>query len=211
MRNKTPIVSDIEVEYAKRGCYIAGVDEAGRGAIAGPVVAAAVVFSPEFILRGLPKRLIGLTDSKVLSPAIRRRFLSEFVQMGVEFSFACANQQEIDRINILNATSCAMIDAILMLDTKPDVVLIDGKPIKNFPFNAKFIVRGDSQCITIAAASIVAKVMRDRLMEVLDRLYPNYGFAIHKGYLTGAHYQAIQKHGACHLHRRSFKPINKLC
>ncbi len=192
-----------------RGCTrIAGVDEVGRGPLAGPVVAAAAVFSPEHIRAGLPKPLDEVNDSKKLS-AKKRESLFELLQSldGLEFGIALVEPAEIDRINILRATHRAMNKALAALGQAPGHVLVDGRPVASLGPAQTALVKGDSLSYSIAAASILAKVTRDRMMVELDREFPGYGFAAHKGYGTRGHLDALERLGPCRGHRHSFAPI----
>ena len=190
---------------------VAGVDEAGRGPLAGPVVAAALVFSPA-LLRG--KALAGwdgLTDSKKLTPNRREFFYARLTTTpGVAWAVARATRAEIDQLNILNATHLAMARALSALGEPADFALVDGLPVKGLPCPHQAIVQGDALSLSIAAASVLAKVTRDRDLEALDALYPAYGFARHKGYGTAAHLAALRQHGPCPEHRRSFAPVGQL-
>lgn len=184
--------------------WIAGVDEAGRGPLAGPVAAAAVILPQDF-------RCSGLDDSKKVTAAKREIFFEKITQNPEVFwSVATANREEIDSLNILRATRLAMRRALEGLKQVPDFCLIDGLAIKNFPFAHQGIVKGDGLSLSIAAASIIAKVTRDRLMFELDREYPQFGFAKNQGYGTKAHLEALRIHGSCCQHRRSFQPIAQL-
>ena len=176
---------------------ICGVDEAGRGPLAGPVCAAAVI---------LPKGLVipGLNDSKKLSDKRRRELFPIIQQEAVSFGIAFASQEEIDEINILQATFLAMRRAIDQLDPKPDFALIDGNRETDFGVPCKTVIKGDSLSANIAAASVLAKVTRDNWMIEAAEKYPGYGFEIHKGYGTKAHYAALEKLGPCAIHRRTF-------
>lgn len=174
---------------------ICGVDEAGRGPLAGPVCAAAVILPREL-------EIPGLNDSKKLTDKKRRALYEVIVENAVAYGIAMADEQEIDAINILQATFNAMERA--MLQTQPSLVLIDGNRTRPFPFPARAVVKGDSRSANIAAASILAKVTRDRLMEELAQTYPQYGFDVHKGYGTKAHYAALTAYGPCPIHRRTF-------
>jgi ribonuclease HII len=178
---------------------VAGVDEAGRGPLAGPVVAAAVV---------LPRELaVGkLTDSKRLSAEEREEQYALVMERAVSVAVSVVAAARIDEINILRATHEAMADALRDLPTLPHVALVDGLPVRGLPCPHQAIVKGDLCCVSIAAASIVAKVTRDRLMVALDAEHPGYGFARHKGYPTPAHYRALHSLGPCPIHRRSFRP-----
>ena len=176
---------------------ICGVDEAGRGPLAGPVCAAAVI---------LPKGLVipGLNDSKKLSDKRRRELFSIIQQEAVSFGIAFASQEEIDEINILQATFLAMRRAMEQLNPQPEFALIDGNRETDFGVPCKTVIKGDSLSANIAAASVLAKVTRDNwMMEAAER-YPGYGFEIHKGYGTKAHYAALEKLGPCPIHRRTF-------
>lgn len=176
---------------------ICGVDEAGRGPLAGPVYAAAVIL-PAGI------RIDGLKDSKKLTEAMREKLFDIIVENSVSYAVAYATEQEIDDINILNATFLAMERAISALDVKSDIALIDGNMAKGLSVPAKCIVKGDSLSASIAAASILAKVSRDRYMKELSKSYPEYMFDRHKGYPTKLHYECIEKYGISRVHRRSF-------
>lgn len=176
---------------------VAGVDEAGRGPLAGDVFAAAVILPNDF----LPE---GLNDSKKLSEKKRERLYDEITKNAVAFSIGRASAEEIDEINILQATYVAMRRAAEGLSVLPDYVLIDGNPIEGMPFPNASIVKGDSLSLSIAAASILAKVSRDRYMKEMEALYPGYGFSVHKGYGTKAHKEAVFEKGPCPIHRRSF-------
>ena len=183
--------------YSDTITYICGVDEAGRGPLAGPVCAAAVI---------LPRNLeiAGLTDSKKLTDKKRRELFPVIKEQAIAYGIGLASEQEIDEINILQATFLAMQRAIDQLEGKADFALIDGNRQKDFGLPVKTVVKGDSLSASIAAASILAKVTRDDLMLEMAREYPQYGFDIHKGYGTKAHYDAIHAHGTCPIHRRSF-------
>ena len=190
---------------------VAGVDEAGRGTLAGPVVAAALVFDPDFLANEEHGLLAGLTDSKQLSAVQREHFFalltdSEHVQFGIGFSPAT----EIDQINILQATYLAMQRALNNLQPLPEHALVDGRPVPNLPCASTAIPHGDSLSLSIAAASVIAKVTRDRWMTELDRANPEYGFGRHKGYGTAAHIQSLLKHGPMAQHRRSFRPVRDI-
>lgn len=176
---------------------ICGVDEAGRGPLAGPVCAAAVI---------LPKDLEipGLTDSKKLTDKKRRELFPVIQQQAVAYGIGFASHREIDEINILQATFLAMQRALDQLTVKPDLALIDGNREKDFGLPVRTVVKGDSLSANIAAASILAKVSRDNLMQEMAESYPQYGFEIHKGYGTKAHYAALREFGASPIHRMTF-------
>lgn len=176
---------------------ICGVDEAGRGPLAGPVCAAAVILPPHL-------QIPGLTDSKKLTDKKRRELFSIIQQQAIAYGIGFASEQEIDEINILQATFLAMERALAGLTVKPEIALIDGNREKDFGIPVKTVVKGDSLSTNIAAASVLAKVSRDDLMLKMDGEYPGYGFAIHKGYGTKAHYEALRELGPCPSHRRSF-------
>ena len=179
---------------------IAGVDEVGRGPLIGNVVTAAVILDPL-------KPISGLADSKKLTAKRRDALYEEIIQNALAYSVAFATPQEIDEINILHATMLAMQRAVLQLAVLPEYVMIDGNRCPDIPFPCEAVVKGDSRVAEISAASIVAKVVRDREMEALDLAYPDYGFAKHKGYPTAAHMAALEKFGPLDMHRRSFKPV----
>ena len=179
---------------------IAGVDEAGRGPLAGPVVAAAVILNPA-------KRIRGLADSKVLSPQKRERLHDEIMDKALCCAIAMATVQEIDTLNILQATLLAMQRAVAGLRLPPAKVLVDGNRLPTLGVLAEAIVDGDATVPAISAASILAKVQRDRWCAEVDAQWPQYGFAAHKGYGTAAHLAALRAHGACEHHRRSFAPV----
>lgn len=187
---------------------VAGVDEAGRGPLAGPVVAGAVVFAAELIERGMPPEWADLNDSKQLTSARREEFFVALTQSPlVNFAISQSEAGEIDRINILRATHEAMVQALRRLPTPPGHVLVDGLRVPGLPFPQTALVKGDARSYSIAAASVLAKVTRDRQMDEYDRQYPQYGFARHKGYPTPEHLEALAKHGPCPIHRRTFAPL----
>lgn len=183
---------------------VAGIDEAGRGPLAGPVCVAAVVLPEDF-------SHAVLNDSKQLSEVKRERLYDEITSdTRIRWHCVSIEPDEIDRINILQATWEGMRRAALGLQPVPDAALIDGKPVKCFPLHHVALVKGDSLSYSIAAASIIAKVTRDRLMVAMARQHPEYGFEIHKGYPTPAHLAALRQHGPCPHHRRSFGPVSQL-
>jgi len=182
---------------------VAGVDEAGRGPLAGPVVAAAVILDD---LKPIP----GLADSKTLSLRQRERLSAEIHARALCFSVAQASVEEIDRLNILQATLLAMRRAVMGLRLKPHKVLVDGNRLPTLDIVAEAVVQGDRKVPAISAASILAKVARDRWCLEIDAEYPAYGFAAHKGYGTAQHLLALQTHGATPWHRRSFSPVARV-
>lgn len=182
---------------------IAGVDEAGRGPLAGPVVAAAVILAAG-------SGVAGLKDSKLLSAARREALSAEIRTRAVAWALGAAEVDEIDRINILEASLLAMSRAVAALAVAPQRVVVDGNRTPRLDCEVRAVVGGDRCIPSVSAASILAKVARDRLMTELDRLYPEYGFARHKGYPTMAHRQALIRFGPCPAHRRSFGPVRAL-
>lgn len=185
---------------------LAGIDEAGRGPLAGPVVAAAVIFDPEFIQAELDTTFGRLTDSKAISEKLREEYFQRLTESAhATIGIGIVEAEEIDRINILKATHEAM--AMAAAQVKPRFALVDGLPVKGLPCKSKSIIRGDSLSISISAASVIAKVTRDRILVELDGKYPEYGFARHKGYGTQEHLKALRKHGASPAHRKSFRPV----
>lgn len=182
---------------------LAGVDEAGRGPLAGPVVAAAVILDPD-----VP--IIGLADSKKLSASVRQRLADEIMLHAICWSIGRVDHEEIDRINILQASLLAMKVAIENLQEIPDLVLVDGNKCPTVSCKVDAIIGGDKKIPLISAASILAKVTRDKEMQEMDKLYPGYGFAKHKGYPTKDHLFALEELGICEIHRRSFSPVQRL-
>ncbi len=194
------IPKNLEIEHSvwqfgKR--LVAGVDEAGRGPLAGPVVAAAVIFPPYFYIPGVK-------DSKKLTPAVREALYETIQTHAVAYGIGLVEPEEIDRINIRQATFKAMRMALGQLKIQPDYVLFDGYELPEKIFQQEAVVHGDDLSFTIAAASILAKVYRDRLMVQYNQQYPRYGFARHKGYGTAQHREAIRRYGPCPIHRKSF-------
>lgn len=195
---KYEVMSQFEKECIEEGNPIAcGIDEAGRGPLAGPVVAAACILDPE-------KPIYGLDDSKKLSPKKRDQLYDEIIEKARCFCVIRVEPKEIDEVNILNATKNAMRACVKGLAIKPDVLLIDAVKLDGTGIPVKPIIKGDAKSNSIAAASILAKVSRDRIMEEYDKEYPGYGFAQHKGYGTAAHYAAIHELGISPIHRMSF-------
>lgn len=189
---------DIENGYYEQGIrLICGVDEAGRGPLAGPVCAAAVILPANL-------EITGLNDSKKLSDKRRRELFPVICREAIAWSVAFADHNEIDEINILQATYLAMERAIKGLSVEPELALIDGNRAKDFGVPVQTVIHGDSLSASIAAASILAKVSRDDLMLEMEKEYPGYGFEIHKGYGTKAHYEAIQAKGPSPIHRMTF-------
>ncbi|MBW2004253.1 MAG: ribonuclease HII [Deltaproteobacteria bacterium] len=180
--------------------FVAGIDEAGRGPLAGPVVASAVIL-PEDI--SLP----GVRDSKKMSERAREEAFSLIESKAIVFSLAVVSSQEIDKVNILQATRKAMKEAALTLDPQPDYLLIDGISPVDLPIHQRCIVKGDDLSLSISAASVLAKVYRDRIMCQYHILYPHYGFSSNKGYGTPGHIKAITRFGPCHIHRLTFKGV----
>ncbi len=189
--------------YRAGHTYVAGADEAGRGAWAGPIVAAAVVLPPRV-------RIPGIRDSKQLSPAMRERLSARIIEIAVAYQICAIAPVEIDRVGIGEANRAALRHALTTMGVAPTFALVDALPIGRMPFGTDAIIRGDAQVVSIAAASIVAKVSRDRMMRSLHQRYPNYGFVRHKGYGTLQHRMALQRHGISAVHRRSFAPMAQM-
>jgi ribonuclease HII len=180
---------------------VAGVDEAGRGPLAGPVVAAAVILDPA------RRHIRGLRDSKLVPPERREALAARIRDLAIAYAIGVADVGEIDALNILWATMLAMRRAVEALGVAPQEVLVDGDRCPDLACPAFPIVKGDRDIAVISAASIIAKVARDAMLVELDRQYPQYGFAQHKGYATPEHLAALDRHGACPIHRRSFAPV----
>ena len=190
--------------WASGHACVAGVDEAGRGPLAGPVTTAAVILPRDF-------EHAVLTDSKKLTPKVRERLYEELTgNEQILWASDQADEREIDRINILKATHASMARSVAKLSEEPNMVLIDGLEVPGFPFPQKGVVKGDSLSLSIAAASIIAKVERDRLMLKMSKTYPGYGFEQHKGYPTKMHLERLQELGPCPIHRQSFGPVSQL-
>lgn len=189
----------IEAEFFDKGIkYIAGIDEAGRGPLAGPVVVASVIMPEDSMIEGV-------NDSKKISENKREKLYEIIIKEAITYSVGIVYQEEIDDINILQATKKALTMAVEHLEVKPNVILVDaltGIDTLGIPFES--IIKGDAKCYSIAAASIIAKVTRDRIMREWDKVYPEYGFASHKGYGTAKHIAAIKEYGPCPLHRKTF-------
>ncbi|WP_444896541.1 ribonuclease HII [Microbulbifer sp. EKSA008] len=186
-----------------KGDLIAGVDEVGRGPLAGDVVAAAVILDPG-------KPIAGLADSKKLTEKKREQLFDEICERALSYSIARATVEEIDQLNILQASLLAMHRAVAQLSVQPEFVLVDGNKKPNWDYPCDTVVKGDGRVAAIGAASILAKVTRDREMVVLDSEYPGYGLAGHKGYPTKAHMEALQLQGPTPIHRTSFAPVRRL-
>ena len=198
MKTEAPDLWLYEHEAAREGfACICGVDEAGRGPLAGPVCAAAVILPPDI-------QIEGLNDSKKLTDKKRRALYDVITEQAVSYGIAFADEQEIDEVNILQATFLAMRRAFEKLTVTPDIALIDGNRAPGLSCRERTVVHGDALSASVAAASILAKVTRDRLMEEYDAQYPQYGFAVHKGYGTQRHYAALREFGACPIHRQTF-------
>ncbi|MBD3279034.1 MAG: ribonuclease HII [Candidatus Aegiribacteria sp.] len=188
--------------YRSRHSVIAGIDEAGRGPLAGPLVAAAVVFPPGSDIKGVD-------DSKKLSSAKREELYGRIAETSDSFSTGVVQPKEIDRLGMSLSVKLAFDRAADDLGLQVDLFLVDGLPVRNLEFKAEFIVKGDSKSLSIAAASIIAKVSRDRMMQKAHKLYPEYGFDSNKGYGTRRHLEAIRRSGPCPIHRMSFSPMSR--
>jgi ribonuclease HII len=193
----------IEQQYWPTYPHIAGVDEAGRGAWAGPVVAAAVIFDQDVVIPGVD-------DSKKLTPPKREKLFTEITKKCLSYGVGMVESDEIDRINILEATKKAMLMAVAQLSPQPDFLFIDGNAGIDSSIPQKAIIDGDALSHSIAAASIIAKVTRDRLMVELSCQFPFYGFEKHKGYGTKVHLTALREHGVLSIHRKSYRPVIQL-
>ncbi|MEM7009072.1 MAG: ribonuclease HII [Thermodesulfobacteriota bacterium] len=191
---------DYEKQVWAKGKIPAGVDEAGRGPLAGPVVAAAVVLADDC-------EISGLDDSKKLSHSKREKIFEEIQTLALAYAIGIVEPEEIDRVNILRASLLAMEISVKKLKTKPDYLLIDGNQKTSLFLVQETIVKGDSKSCSIAAASILAKVTRDKIMEEYHIKYPEYNFKSHKGYPTKEHYEAIKQHGPCPIHRKTFRGV----
>lgn len=196
-------LNEFETKACRQGFKnIAGIDEAGRGPLAGPVVAAAVILLSKV-------NISGLNDSKKLSPKKREELFPKIQEMSVAYSVAVIDQEVIDKINILQAARLAMQQAVETLKITPSLLLIDGNKKIDSTINQWTIVKGDSRSLSIAAASVLAKVTRDRIMDGYHKLYPQYGFDQHKGYGTKLHRNLIHEHGPCPIHRKTFKGVSE--
>ena len=184
--------------YSEGANYICGIDEAGRGPLAGPVVVASVILPRESMIEGV-------NDSKKITENKRERVYEEIIKQAISYGVGIIDENKIDEINILQATKLGLTNSIKELKVTPDIILVDalkGIDTCNIPYQS--IIKGDALCYSIAAASIIAKVTRDRIMKGYDKVYPEYGFATHKGYGTAKHIEAIKEYGICPIHRRSF-------
>lgn len=192
-------LKEIENDLYKKGFnYLCGIDEAGRGPLAGPVVVAGVIMPKDSMIEGV-------NDSKKVSEKKREILYDKIIEEAISYSVAIIGHDVIDEINILNATKSGVTKVVEELDTKPNLILIDALEhidTKGIPYES--IIKGDAKCYSIAAASIIAKVTRDRIMREWDKIYPQYGFINHKGYGTAKHIQAIKEYGLCPIHRKSF-------
>jgi ribonuclease HII len=204
--NQKPSFAEEELIRAEGYALIAGVDEAGRGALFGPVVAAAVIM-PNMIKAEWREKV---RDSKQLSPATREMLFGYIMDTGIAVGTGSASNKIIERQGIAKATYLAMKSAIEMLTTRPQFLLIDYFTLPDFPIPQKGITNGDSLCFTIACASIIAKVTRDRMIVRMDRDYPGYGLARHKGYGTREHLECLRRLGPCSAHRRTFRPVSDI-
>ena len=193
------LLKEKENELRKKGFqYICGIDEAGRGPLAGPVVVASVIMPADSMIEGV-------NDSKKVSEKKREKIYEQILEEAISYGVAIIGQDEIDEINILNATKKGLTISLQELTLKPDLILVDalnGIDTMGIPYDS--VIKGDAKCYSIAAASIIAKVTRDRIMREWDKIYPEYGFEKHKGYGTAAHIAAIREYGLCPIHRRSF-------
>lgn len=210
MKNPPPTLKHEQAAWAAGHRQLAGIDEAGRGPLAGPVVAAAVWIDRAFLETEGANYLAGIHDSKQITAAQREALFARITQhASIRHGVGEASVAEIDGINILKATHLAMGRAVTALAQELDFLLVDGRPVRGLPLPSQAIVKGDAQSILIAAASVVAKVTRDRLMIELDQAYPGYGLARHKGYGTAAHLKALRELGPAPCHRRSFAPVKQ--
>lgn len=185
--------------------HLAGLDEVGRGSLFGPVVAVAVMFPPDFFLKKRPSWTVQVMDSKLLSPTKRLELSKRILEAVADLGIGYATHLEIDRLNIYRASQLAMVRALDELSLKPDAILVDGHPLKGIDYFQMAVPQGDRKIFSIAAASIVAKVFRDELMDALDGIFPEYQLGRNRGYATEDHFQALEKNGPCALHRRSFR------
>lgn len=205
-KKQIPTVEEEMALFQQGYCFIAGLDEAGRGCLAGPVVAAAVVLPLE---EEALAHFVGVQDSKQLTRQARERLFEEIMQHALAVSVGVGSVELIDERNILQATKCAMRSALAQLAIPPQALLLDALLLPDISLPQRSIIKGDARCLSIAAASIIAKVTRDRLMLQLHEQYPAYGFDQHKGYGTAAHLAALREHGITPIHRRSFAPVRE--
>ena len=205
--NKEKTIVDLyqfEHELWNQGItYVAGVDEVGRGPLIGPVVTACVILPHDFVLEGL-------TDSKKLTEKKREEYYPDIIDHAISVSVGLKDEKVIDEVNIYEATKLAMYEAIEKSKIKPEHVLIDAMKLENLEMPSTSIIKGDAKSITIAAASVIAKVTRDHMMIELDKKYPMYGFKSHKGYPTKKHVEAIEKYGLINGYRKTFKPVSTI-
>lgn len=210
MPKQMPALEEEIALYAQGYSFVAGVDEAGRGCLAGPVIAAAVIISLDGSVEDILPRFAGVQDSKQLTPAARERLYDVVMRHALSVGIGMGSVELIDEQNILRATKHAMRLAIAQLCPAPQALLLDALLLRDVPLPQRSIIKGDARCLSIAAASVIAKVTRDHLMLQLHEQYPVYGFAQHKGYGTIAHLAALQQYGATPHHRKSFAPVREL-
>lgn len=204
LKNEYKKRTEYEEKWYNEGYeYICGIDEVGRGPLAGPVVAAAVILKKGSYFEGL-------TDSKKLTKAKRDELYDKIISDAVAYSIVELDNYEIEKYNIYNATKIAMTKAVQKLKVKPDILLIDAMPLNNLGIPSESIIKGDDKSVSIAAASVIAKVYRDRLMEIYANMYPNYDFENNMGYGTKKHLEGLEKFGICDIHRRDFEPIKSM-
>ena len=209
-RKDCPTLLEEMALFEQGYCFVAGLDEAGRGCLAGPVVAAAVLLPLHEPPGDILERFAGVNDSKQLTAPMRARLYDTIMREAVAVGVGIGSVTLIDERNILQATKWAMCTALQELSPQPQALLLDALLLSNITLPQRSIIKGDARCLSIAAASIVAKVTRDRLMRQLHDAYPAYGFAQHKGYGSAAHLAALQKYGVTPHHRRSFKPVREM-
>jgi ribonuclease HII len=207
-KQDAPTLEEEMALFEQGYCFVAGLDEAGRGCLAGPVVAAAVILPLNIENPAAP--FAGVRDSKQLTAQVRERLYEVIMRHALAVGVGIGSVELIDERNILQATKCAMCSALTQLVIAPHALLLDALLLPNIPLPQRSIIKGDTRCLSIAAASIIAKVTRDHLMLQLHEQYPAYGFDQHKGYCTPAHLAALQEHGVTPLHRKSFAPVREL-
>jgi ribonuclease HII len=196
------MLSELEFSLKKQGYnYICGIDEAGRGALAGPVVVGSVIIN---------EKIDGITDSKKIRPKKRELLFKEIQKQALTYSVGIIYPNVIDKINILNATKKGVVKSVELLKQKPDILVLDALKVKEINIEQLSFIKGDLYIYSIGAASIIAKVIRDRIMRYYDKIYPQYGFASHKGYGTKLHIRMIRENGISPIHRKSFEPIYSL-